>query len=657
MMKLPTIHCYPIFVLCMPAFSHASSPAEDTMTITATGTEISAFEAPSVVNVIDNHAAYTRTAFTAGDFLRGIAGITPVGVGRTNGQTFNLRGYDKSGVLVMVDGVRQDSGMDKSSATFLEPALIKKAEVVRGPMSSLYGSGGLGGVISYQTVSAADLLENGRHAGWRIFSSGATGDRSLGGGISAFGRTDNFDGLLSVIKRQRGNIRQSDGGTAPDDEKPGALLAKGLYQFDHAQSLGGSIRLYDNTSEEPGNPTLSRAGNGNPAAYLRHITQRDAQLSYNLHPADQSWLDLETRLYTSDVRIKARPDGRESQNRQSVTYGMKVLNRSEIQTQTTAHHFSWGVEYYQQRHTPSGAETRYPEGKINFYSGLLQDEITLRNFPVSLVTGIRYDHYQSINPQYGELTAGELSPRTALTLSPTEWLTIYGSVSSAFRAPTMEEMYRDGLHFYARGRPNYWVPNPDLKPETNTSQEIGAGLRFVSLFAEDDEFRLKGSYFSTHARNYIATRVDMPGKRTYSYNVPRARIWGWDVQAAYATRWFNWDLSYNRTEGMDDASREWLGTLNPDTVVSTLAFPLPGQGLAAGWRSTFVAPARHVKADAETQPGYALNAFSLDYHLPDTKAGMTASLVLDNAFNQQAYSVQGLPSPGRSLNFFLSYQW
>ncbi len=205
------------------------------MTITATGTEISAFEAPSVVNVIDNHAAYTRTAFTAGDFLRGIAGITPVGVGRTNGQTFNLRGYDKSGVLVMVDGVRQDSGMDKSSATFLEPALIKKAEVVRGPMSSLYGSGGLGGVISYQTVSAADLLENGRHAGWRIFSSGATGDRSLGGGISAFGRTDNFDGLLSVIKRQRGNIRQSDGGTAPDDEKPGALLAKGLYQFDHAQ--------------------------------------------------------------------------------------------------------------------------------------------------------------------------------------------------------------------------------------------------------------------------------------------------------------------------------------------------------------------------------------------------------------------------------------
>ncbi|VFS69822.1 hemin receptor protein [Salmonella enterica subsp. diarizonae] len=70
------------------------------MTITATGTEISAFEVPSVVNVIDNHAAYTRTAFTAGDFLRGIAGITPVGVGRTNGQTFNLRVMTKAVCLL-----------------------------------------------------------------------------------------------------------------------------------------------------------------------------------------------------------------------------------------------------------------------------------------------------------------------------------------------------------------------------------------------------------------------------------------------------------------------------------------------------------------------------------------------------------------------------
>ena len=48
--------------------------------------------------------------------LKGVAGLNQTGAGRTNGQTFNLRGYDKSGVLVLVDGVRQLSDMAKAVA-------------------------------------------------------------------------------------------------------------------------------------------------------------------------------------------------------------------------------------------------------------------------------------------------------------------------------------------------------------------------------------------------------------------------------------------------------------------------------------------------------------------------------------------------------------
>ncbi len=93
--------------------------------------------------------AYTDTEcdVTSAGMLKGVAGLSQTGAGRTNGQTFNLRGYDKSGVLVLVDGVRQLSDMAKSSGTYLDPALVKRIEVVRGPNSSLYGSGGLGGVV------------------------------------------------------------------------------------------------------------------------------------------------------------------------------------------------------------------------------------------------------------------------------------------------------------------------------------------------------------------------------------------------------------------------------------------------------------------------------------------------------------------------------
>ena len=76
----------------------------------------------------------------------------------------NLRGYDRRGVLVLVDGVRQGTDTGHLNSTFLDPALIKRIEVVRGPSALLYGSGALGGVIAYDTVDAKDLLEPGKTA-------------------------------------------------------------------------------------------------------------------------------------------------------------------------------------------------------------------------------------------------------------------------------------------------------------------------------------------------------------------------------------------------------------------------------------------------------------------------------------------------------------
>ncbi len=51
--------------------------------------------------------------------------------------------------------------------------------------------------------------------------------------------------------------------------------------------------------------------------------------------------------------------------------------------------------------------------------------------------------------------------RAGLTVSPTDWLMLFGSYAQAFRAPTMGEMYNDAKHFsIGRFYTNYWVPNP-----------------------------------------------------------------------------------------------------------------------------------------------------------------------------------------------------
>ncbi len=119
--------------------------AADEITVTATGNARSAFEAPMMVSVIDATAPENQTASSAADLLRKVPGLTLDGTGRTNGQDVNLRGYDRRGVLVLVDGVRQGTDTGHLNSTFLDPALIKRIEVVRGPSALLYGSGALGG--------------------------------------------------------------------------------------------------------------------------------------------------------------------------------------------------------------------------------------------------------------------------------------------------------------------------------------------------------------------------------------------------------------------------------------------------------------------------------------------------------------------------------
>lgn len=147
-----------ILLIGLQAETSHSSMAKDTITVVATGNQNTVFETPSMVSVVTNDTPWSQNAVTSAGMLKGVAGLSQTGAGRTNGQTFNLRGYDKSGVLVLVDGIRQLSDMAKSSGTYLDPALVKRIEVVRGPNSSLYGSGGLGGVVDFRTADAADFL-------------------------------------------------------------------------------------------------------------------------------------------------------------------------------------------------------------------------------------------------------------------------------------------------------------------------------------------------------------------------------------------------------------------------------------------------------------------------------------------------------------------
>lgn len=645
---------------------------DEAMTVVATGNQRSSFEAPMMVTVIDGNSPLSQTATTAGDMLRQVPGITVTGTGRSNGQDIMMRGYDRRGVLTLVDGVRQGTDTGHINGTFLDPGLVKRIEVVRGPAALLYGSGALGGVISYETVDAADLLLPGRNTGFRVFGTAGSGDHSLGMGASAYGKTDSLDGLLSFGTRDVGNLRQGNGFDAPNDETIGNVLAKGTWMIDDSQSLNGNLRYYNNRAQEPKNPQESAVTSGNPLTN-RSTIQRDAQFGYKLNPAGQEWLNADAKIYYSEVDINAHTPGNADEGREQTTRGAKLENRTRLFADSFASHlFTYGTEAYRQEQTPSGATESFPQAKINFASGWLQDEITLRDLPVSFLAGTRYDNYKGSSDGYNDVNANRWSSRGAISVTPADWLMMFASYAQAFRAPTMGEMYNDSKHFSIPMGPttitNYWVPNPNLKPETNATQEYGFGLRFDDLLMANDSLQFKASYFDTKARDYITTDVTMELGRgptgpycisctTFSTNIDRAKIWGWDASLNYKTQWFGWDVAYNRTHGKDDNTGAWIESINPDTVTSTLDIPIAETGLSTGWVATFAQRSHNVPSGVPEQAGYGLNDFYLSYKGRENLQGVTTTVVLGNAFDKEYYSPQGIPQDGRNAKLLVSYQW
>ncbi len=81
-----------ILPIGLQAETSHSSMAKDTITVVATGNQNTVFETPSMVSVVTNDTPWSQNAVTSAGMLKGVAGLSQTGAGRTNGQTFNLRG-------------------------------------------------------------------------------------------------------------------------------------------------------------------------------------------------------------------------------------------------------------------------------------------------------------------------------------------------------------------------------------------------------------------------------------------------------------------------------------------------------------------------------------------------------------------------------------
>ncbi|MCG6573410.1 TonB-dependent receptor [Pseudomonas sp. AF32] len=223
------------------------------VTISATRQEQAITRVPSTVTVHDRQALDRQNVNTIKDLVRYEPGVSVGGAGQRGGISgYNIRGIDGNRILTQVDGVEiPDSFFNgpyaKTQRNYVDPEIVKRVEILRGPASVLYGSNAIGGAVSYFTLDPDDIIKPGSDVGARLKTGYSSADESWLKSATVAGRSGAFDGLLHYSQRD-GHETESYGshnGTGldrtaanPEDVRANNVLAKLGWNYNDDSRLG-----------------------------------------------------------------------------------------------------------------------------------------------------------------------------------------------------------------------------------------------------------------------------------------------------------------------------------------------------------------------------------------------------------------------------------
>lgn len=678
----------------------------DTISVYATRNPTSSFDYAGQVTVIERDLILDFSLSSFGDVFDAIPGAQFDSGPRRTGDTATVRGMSGGGVLMFLDGARQSFLSGHDGRFFIDPELIKSIEVVRGPTSSLYGSGALGGVIATRTVTAEDLLDADEAFAVRLNTGFQSVDNDARVGATAAWRS--ADGKINTVGhltyRESGNIRLGNGLSLPaDDEILSSLLKLGFNPVD-GLSLYGSWVRFGSDSTDPQNPQGNNLPEPGNELVFRDIRSDTFQTGLNWNP-DSALIDLKIAAYqTENIVGKDETHSPRTTSRSVKTTGISFDNRSGfILGDEASLEFTYGGEFYRDRQkgrdneNPDGSRGGVPDARTDFYGVFIQAELAV-DAPgpipgtLSVIPGIRWDSYKSSTLDVDfNVNDDRLSPKVGMTYKPVHQFMIFGNYSKGFRAPSFNEAFADGTHFSIPdlSRPtgprgpvfvsNLFVGNQDLASESSRSWEAGAGFDFGDIFASGDAFLIKGSYYRSRVNNLIGIDVSMPlgcvvpalaslqpcgtgaefNNVSRYVNITNALIDGVEISATYDSDHVYLHGNASQINGVDRMTGEFLeGVLTPVTIFLDGGIKYQPWGLRAGSRVTHAGTFNKVNDPEEKRSGFTVADIYMIWE-PKIPAfhGMRMDLGIDNIMDKNYERInRGVSQPGRSFKIALSWR-
>ncbi|UVO08931.1 TonB-dependent receptor [Pectobacterium polonicum] len=540
-------------LLALPALAQAENAADEKIVVTATQTKHTTLSAPASVSVITRAELEKMSVNNVSDAVKKLPGINinpSTSYGRNE---IKIRGMKADYTLLLINGRRVNSrdalagnmGNDFDLSA-IPISAIERVEVIRGPMSSLYGADALGGVINVILNQPSNELKG--EIGYNITSpmEGSGGDHNrLNGYISG-----------PLIENTLLGSLLADGGErdAWKTEQSVNQNTDALEKRDNYSVMGNLTWLIDDQQSLDFDATYAKDDRdvrwNNYGAAVRNI-QKMERLGLGL-THNGSWDNVDTRLRYFYENVELMDNSQLNNGKADITQDNHTID-GQVSGYLGDHLLTGGGEY---RLTSLKHSMNLPNGTIDVSQGalFLQDEFKLSD--LALTFGGRVDKHET----YGT----EFSPRAYATYNLTDNWVVKGGVSKAFKAPSIAQSSESYAIAACRGRCQT-VGNPDLKPETSISYEVGTAYeaeRFgagVTLFNNDIKDMIQ-----VQTWNRVATRL------TYE-NVNKARIQG--IETSFwvdVTDDLNWTTNWTIVDAEDRTTKMRLKQTPKNTVNTQL---------------------------------------------------------------------------------------
>lgn len=485
------------------------------MVVTAAGYEQSLNSAPASISVVTREELEQKQFSNIAEAIANVPGVdVRSGTGKTGGLNISIRGMPSAYTLILIDGRRQNTsgsvtpnGFGETSTGFMPPlSAIERIEVIRGPMSTLYGSDAMGGVINIITrrvgeewvgsVTVENTFQQDRDAGnssaINLYTSGPLVEDTVG--LQLRGRLFDRDSSERMIENGSGrDPRPSEariyslGGrlnVTPDDTNEFWLDAERARQaYDNSDSRLGNLdtpeRVFGYRDEQRFNRdqlAVGHTGRYSAGTWESSVTHNTTETLGRTLPAGSA-PDFGYEAEGGEPRLLENRD---------ITVDTKFV------APLANHMVTVGGQYIDAKLEDGAAGNQAFEQTS--WALFAEDEWMLRD-DLAFTFGGRYEHHDAFG--------GHFSPRGYLVWNTTPNWTLKGGVSRGYKTPSLNDLHDGVTGFTAQGR-TVTIGSPNLEPEKSTNYELGA------IYDNQGGFAAGATVFYNRFTDRIANSTPLP---------------------------------------------------------------------------------------------------------------------------------------------------